>query len=300
MEVERQMYMMIADKMSTVAPHLAKGIAAGVCDEDYLQSNSAMPKKIFSDWQKLYAKVLRDNQPLTAKCADVSRKGKKIVPADVPKVHFVISELLQKVNVWKFIDDQLYKPCGSKWQVELVAQVAQTLCAMQKFGVMHHDLHLGNIFVRVRRPKREWHYTTPFKFTLKTAIEVKLYDYDQGRANGLPKNTFLHDACQERGQCNRYVENWDWYQFLYHFLNYLVDQKIAPDASIVDLIPCRISQDDAVDGTLGQDAFYGMPCECVQARRIDKKTKECAKCVLRSRVLKEMMSPREWLRVYIK
>ena len=101
-------------------------------------------------------------------------------------------------------------------------QTVFCLCFLEDIGIMHHDLHLGNIWLDQTDKK--------VKYTLKirkdappivfiTNYLVKIYDFDHATITatkyrpGSMENNHLTGMCALVGECNQMKNGRDYYQF---------------------------------------------------------------------------------------
>jgi hypothetical protein len=154
---------------------------------------------------------------------------------------------------------------------DILFQIAYTLVIFEDFGLMHHDLHLGNVFVE-KLPK-PLHFSVNIG-TDKTIVRdvnyfVQIYDFDQSakvgtKFNHIVLNNTLLDTlfCKSIGQCNEFHKNVDWFTILY-MINYLTYPEEFP--IIGELLDLNFLNENEL-------AFHGRPCKRIspsECTRVD-------------------------------
>ena len=153
--------------------------------------------------------------------------------------------------------------------IAIFMQVMFCLAYFEELGIMHHDLHLGNVWLD--QTDEIVHYSlyitknaNPIVFN--TRYIVKIYDFDHATIveskyrKGSNENTLLHDLCDMIGECNLMKPGRDYAQFCWWM------RAIARD-----LLPQIINQtiDASVDSVFlnnkafdqgGSLSWSGHPC----------------------------------------
>lgn len=119
----------------------------------------------------------------------------------------------------------------------IIFQVLFTLSVMNKHGIQHNDLHIGNIFIQDIDTSVKFRYTIlqdsnqdsdseTVTYEIKSRFMVKLFDFDRGNILGEIVNTKLGDGkhkspCHVAGVCNLKNPKFDAFTFLYGIHKYL-------------------------------------------------------------------------------
>lgn len=122
--------------------------------------------------------------------------------------------------------DDLSGGTNEWWNV--LIQIVFALAYFEEYGLMHNDLHLGNIWVdKLAKPKRfKLYYAKnqpPIEIT--TRYLVKIYDFDRStkiatRANKISivnKSINTDSLCEEFGTCNKFIVGRDYSQVAWYF-----------------------------------------------------------------------------------
>jgi hypothetical protein len=105
---------------------------------------------------------------------------------------------------------------------DILFQIAYTLLVFEDLGLMHNDLHAGNVFVeKLERPLH-----LAFNVGTQTIVRdvhyfVQIYDFDRSakvrtKYNDLVlRNTYLDsEFCETYGECNDFRRHADWFNVL--------------------------------------------------------------------------------------
>lgn len=102
-------------------------------------------------------------------------------------------------------------------------QVGHAIKVLILLGIIHHDLHMSNIFIDEYESDQELFFKTSFDslnqvYKLETKYVPKLFDFDQSFLRG-DENTGLTNTnlCKLHGICNTFNQKWDLYKFLMVF-----------------------------------------------------------------------------------
>jgi hypothetical protein len=155
------------------------------------------------------------------------------------------------------------------FMADVLLQIAYTLVVFEDFGLMHHDLHSGNIFVE--------YLETPLHLSLnigggRTIVRdvnffVQIYDFDQStkvstgvNAVVLENKLLENKLCYMIGSCNQFHKNVDWFTVL-HWIHLHKPGTAIPN--IADLVhPDLLENKNLV--------HIGRPCTKNQAKQCDR------------------------------
>ena len=170
--------------------------------------------------------------------------------------------------------------------IAIFFQVTFCLGFFEELGIMHHDLHLGNIWLdktdqTVQYKLRITPSARPIVFT--TSYIVKIYDFDhaaivptQYRREG-KTNRLLESLCSQVGECNRMKKGRDYAQFCWWL--YRASDIVPKD--VTDIITQSVNNEflnnrctnpptpgcQNVTGVRGTLSWNGAPCRYEQGRR---------------------------------
>ncbi len=124
--------------------------------------------------------------------------------------------------------DYLY-PMETFWQ-PILFQLAWTLRCFKDVGLMHNDLHAGNLFIDTATPKQLRRYVSRNRcYVTHSVYSLKIFDYDYSSKmrtrydSCILKNTYLKtEACKALGLCNRYDQRIDLTRILYNIAQHAV------------------------------------------------------------------------------
>ena len=157
----------------------------------------------------------------------------------------------------------------------IFVQIVFTLAFFEEIGLMHHDLHLGNVWLD--RVDQAYEYILhvdkqmePIRIT--TDRIVKIYDFDhatvvptkynrsQSSIVGQP-NTFLYDLCPMIGECNRMRIGRDYAQVCWWLINTVPNLPPVIRQSIEQSVTQDFLTNKAVGRPGGSLAWSGHPCQ---------------------------------------
>jgi len=174
-----------------------------------------------------------------------------------------IFERAQGTSLSDVVSEYLSWPSG-KWRTvpwERIGaplfQVMYTLLCFQRVGLMHNDLHLGNIFVDTHPVaiSRTYTYMSTTKkqrtVTVTSPYTVRMFDFDRGaktktkHSSSVVRNTNLEGGmCEAFGACNTFNNFFDAHAVL--FIVYGLWKHEALDAkgkAFVEALPKRITKE---------------------------------------------------------
>lgn len=140
--------------------------------------------------------------------------------------------------------------------IAIFMQVMFCLAYFEELGIMHHDLHLGNVWLdmtdqRVKYKLKITKTSNPIVFS--TRYNVKIYDFDHATVvqtkyrKGNRENVLLEDLCPTIGECNTMQPGRDYAQFCWWM-----------NAYANDLLPNMVMQtiDASVDSKFLQNKAF--------------------------------------------
>lgn len=192
--------------------------------------------------------------------------------------------------------------------VVLIVQMAYTLACFEEIGLIHNDLHSGNVFVQQLDSPETNFYRLDDDTVLKvtSGMQVRLYDFDrsfkvpteyepQRIENGLLRNSSL---CRVLGQCNRFTPRLDFFRFLYYVYEFGRREQMRAVTELVDTLCINgfnygaagflSSQHGRAHLPFDANSYYtwaGVACKCANSR--------CLECYMENPV--PVMSPIEVL-----
>ncbi len=177
--------------------HIAKAISTGFCKESEAFAkldDKSVKAQIFQEWGRL----TRQNQY-------ANYMFYVILPTVSGKVLSSYTDLTQT-------------ECDS-----IMVQMTQLLCALETKQIMHHDLHLDNVFLERLSSQTTFKYSCPFRFEHKSQVKITVLDFDRAYCGTclLNRNTKLDSVgmCRTLHLCNEFVPKFDWFTFLYQFVS---------------------------------------------------------------------------------
>jgi hypothetical protein len=173
---------------------------------------------------------------------------------------------------------------------DILFQIAYTLVVFEDFGLMHNDLHTGNVFVEklsepvqfVFRIGDNYHRTRTVKY------HVKIYDFDRSSkqptnvSKGTLNNNLLDSTyCDLIGTCNEFIPRKDWFTILK--IIFLTTQPSNVSSVIPKIVPSKFLQrrDKETQEASGHPCYFKLP------------RRDSEKCILE---MPKIMSPLEFLK----
>ena len=154
--------------------------------------------------------------------------------------------------------------------IAIFMQVMFCLAYFEEIGIMHHDLHLGNVWLdrtdqRVKYTLKITKMSNPIVFT--TNYIVKIYDFDHAAITetryrqGGKENTLLRDHCTSLGECNIMKAGRDYAQFCWWL--HSTAFELLPEmvkATIKNSVNQSFLENEIGD-QLGSLSWSGHPCK---------------------------------------
>ena len=310
LEVERKMYMRMKDEVRDLTPHVLEGVYYGSCTDAAIlnlkDSENEPEFTLYEEWITLRRAYIFSHMSAEQK-AIVTERLKARFPgkeATFFRVLKVAPELFDEskpmrlefiVTPWltdKPMTDFLSKPvhmlsqCTGMPEAEVLkvaGQVAQCLIVLGSKGIMHHDLHTGNIFLRrvAGGGPQEITYNFPLptdgfrvNYSITSHYFATVYDWDHSSSPELFNGTIEAKFCESVGHCNYYVKNFDWYTFVTYYIEDLKRGGLPVPQLLRDVLGANSS---------AQDAWVGRPCTCKEGSK-----GKCLRCELKVQFLENM------------
>lgn len=188
---------------------------------------------------------------------------------------------------------------------DVLLQCAAVLDAFQRYGVMHNDLHCGNVFVKKLTQPEKWKWD---QYEFESKWKIQLYDFDHASktataADGQQvENTLLTQRlCKSSCECNKFEESFDWWGFLQGLYSDLKDCPIKGAKAYrtklakwvkgitTEEVPATLNKKIKYTGKL---LWIARPCTCAVA--------DCTKYTLQTGWLKELGPPSSYLKKHLK
>ena len=153
---------------------------------------------------------------------------------------------------------------------DVLLQVAYTLVVFEDAGLMHNDLHHGNIFIEELQTPMEYSVQIGPEYTVRRPLHffVRIFDFDRSAKSatkhfsGVYHNTLLSSYyCKNLGECNAFRVNVDWFTVManiYNIIQLPVVTKIV-NQTLLDREVHQVGNNDSIR----RFAHLGHPCECV-------------------------------------
>lgn len=155
--------------------------------------------------------------------------------------------------------------------IAIFIQVMFCLAYFEELGIMHHDLHLGNIWLDMTDQKVKYRLnitkTEPKQpIVFSTRYIVKIYDFDHATIveteyrQGSKSNVLLEKLCDMVGECNTMRPGRDYAQFcwwIHVYANDLLPQMVKE--TIAQSVNRDFLQNKAFD-QVGALSWSGHPC----------------------------------------
>jgi hypothetical protein len=251
LQIESEIYEKIVPLLSVHTPNLMPFLARQACDH-FLTTYEAFRKTmgnknvLLQFEREMLRKDMREMYNLDKLQLLVTKKAKGMNLGDLLKSEKLP---LEKDELVRFTED-------------ILLQIAYTLVIFDDFGLMHHDLHAGNVFVE--KLPIPLHYS--INIGEKTIIRninyfVQIYDFDHSMkvetkfSDTILQNTLLdNDFCARFGECNKFNRNMDWFTILESMFS------VKPSLPLIsDLVEEKLLHGTYQDRYL---AFRGRPCTC--------------------------------------
>jgi hypothetical protein len=222
LEVERNVYERLSPVFRECTPHVLPFVALKSCPNfRQVLEKEVEEKKSDNNWGA--QRLLEAVEDLVSDDENFDTSGEAHFLFTIRTSGDTLEDVvrrLEKHEVDSFVHDVLF-------------QVAYTLTAFGRLGLMHNDLHDGNIFIETLQVPRTTYYRVGQEVFKRTSRFVAyIFDFDQASKHPFPasavelSNSLLEtDLCGRYGVCNKFTPNKDWFKFLYHLRELLKDVR---------------------------------------------------------------------------
>ena len=152
----------------------------------------------------------------------------------------------------------------------ILFQIIYTLGCFDKIGLMHNDLHMGNIFIdRMPKVYSVAYVVNNTAYKLTTDFHSKVYDFDRAEKFSTPystnstRNTVLDlfDSCTNLGQCHKFTPGYDLVKFLSSMRTHIRPSSLA---KFYNMLPPNIKLKNLIEEYGLNQNTYNFPCKQVQ------------------------------------
>jgi hypothetical protein len=252
LQIESEVYAQVVPLLSQHTPNMMPFIAKGECGTFYASLKDLSMKKIINQ------KVLKD-------LIKEMRSDNIEFIYNIDKMQLVVTKKAKGKKLYDWLTE-FYSSTKivdlANFTKDVLMQIAYTLLIFEDFGLMHHDLHAGNIFVE-KLPSPLLYSIDIGKKVLVRNIHyfVQIYDFDHStKVSTEFNNIILHnnlldyDFCSRFGECNKFTSDFDWFTILESMNN------SHPGLPYIS----QLVDDDLLVGTFNSLplASGGHPCTC--------------------------------------
>jgi hypothetical protein len=288
LETEALIYEKVIPRLAMCTPNLIPFLSSGVCSESFgvsLEELMRTGDNALYDTLSVLKKRMTNNPLFESYALDKMRmvvtKAAKGIKLERMIHDFAVYELHSEEELEDFMKDILF-------------QLAYTLVVFEKFGLMHHDLHVRNVFVE--KLPIPLHYSVDIldrKIVRNVKYFVQIYDFDRStKVQTIYDDVVLHNTlldsnfCEQYGECNEFHENVDWFTILQSM--FLCSQYFGSKLPILEtLVDNDLLTKSLYDGK--ELVHMGRPC----TRPDDVGNRKCVRFPLEESLI---ISPLEFLR----
>jgi hypothetical protein len=303
---EGYVYEKIVPILMIRTPHLVKGVANLTCKKlpiyisalstpetlEQIEKGKLYRRRDLTDddrkiYKTTYERLRRVGGNYVFRSGLQKTSDEPILFNDIP-IHVSITERSSGITLYDFVTTDRYfnhsKNQKDRFNRDIGIQVAHTLNVMAKERLLHNDLHIRNIYLEEKSEKEELPYLVDGK-KFWSKYFVKIFDWDRASLDGNPVNAITAPdgwACVEHGECDKFIENMDWFCFLDTYLN------IVKDSILLEYFPEKSKYpSDEKFGGKDQRSHRGRICIC--------DADGCKKCTVDTRLLERLLSLDEFL-----
>lgn len=263
--VEAHFYEHVIPKLKIFTPNLMTFLGNGSC-KNFIDTLSYMRNR-----GQPFAKELSIE-------TDIIHKGDRNKKYDFNTANLLVTKKAGGKELSKWLETEWHG-----WnQVErehfisdVLLQIAYTLTVFEDVGIIHNDLHSGNVFVEQLDTPLNLSFGITDKKTVSRNVSffVRIFDFDHSAKiatihwDYIVHNNLLSSfLCKSVGECNEFRRNADWFTVL-HFMYAIVKYKPIETIIRSDLLNLRTQQKDPITGRPIKNNFkllahMGHACQC--------------------------------------
>jgi hypothetical protein len=214
-------------------------------------------------------------------------------------VYFTILERSKDEKLDSFLDYLLLADNVDEFWIPVLMQIAYVLAVFEEFGLMHNDLHPGNVLIDSHKEKVQVELG-PSK-TISTKYVVRVFDFDHsskqpGVASALQidNHALTEFFCPAYGECNTFVPKFDWFLLL-RSLYGATHWKFH--SALRELISKLLSHETMQIPSRAKSANFNMTDVFAHNRPCLCRTRKCRTCELDTAALERVTPMLEFLGV---
>jgi hypothetical protein len=120
-------------------------------------------------------------------------------------------------------DDYIDKHGFTDTTYSLIFQTLVGCYVMANNGIVHNDIHPGNVLLTDNEPATTVYYVFPSDLVIELSVDkrAKIFDFDRAYSESLGENPILNnELCMSSSQCNRIIPNLDMVKFLCYLITF--------------------------------------------------------------------------------
>lgn len=193
------------------------------------------------------------------------------VHSQYERSYVIINEQLQETDVT--LAAWLSSPHSAQSYKAIFYEIFWTLLCMEKLGLRHNDLQLGNIFVRTLKEERVFPFIfrynkKEYNVFLKTRYKVLIYDFDRSTIVGVTDNTFLQRLCDKGYGCQTENFGYDLVRIVCFSVQILYG--LSQSASFRDIIAQNPSLEETYSGGISKTIAFLSQFFTIQGKDLSK------------------------------
>lgn len=307
LQVERDIYELVKNKLSKLSPHFLAGIDIGESGDGAIINMRSSAKQnersLYERWILLRMNAIfadfpadgyawnafkRSAPPLAQQSNHNFAEYLLLEPSMQSKhrtVHYVLTKEMPGVPLGEFLKQ---RNLPNNILEIIMIQLAQALSVLASKRIMHNDLHFGNIFVETFDQVQTIQYIFPRKLNFHTKFVVTIFDFDRGATPNIRNKGLDNIYCPLVGQCSDYQPKFDWYTVLSHLIsnaieNHMPSDQIRPFIQILGSLYEPRKQTPSI----GSNAFFALPCKCTNVSSDGQRCESCERSQLQSLISPE-------------
>lgn len=241
--VEGKIYAEVLEPLSYYTPNIVRWYGNFECPEP--SSDNGILRKY---WEALQKDLTDEDGSSSDSGSDgdlssasdrdlLSNRGGSRKTAELPSARYIVLDKIAGSTVLKFLGG-LKQQDVNVFLEDVFFQLSFALLCFKEYGVMHNDLHVGNVFVEELSGSERLvvHISTGRWHERLVRFKITIFDFDHANVQKTNFNSTsisnplleyeeppLRSLCATQGECNTFRSNFDLYNFtatLYHAAEY--------------------------------------------------------------------------------